>query len=100
MNSIKFFLTGYFNYSADNSELDCLIEKFKKEEPLTVQKILSNEIKQIIVCGAYVQLAFFIKQYGERIMRPHTAELFIKFLYNRLTDTPTEMTQLILRRIH
>jgi hypothetical protein len=62
-------------------------------------KALLKECSLVIKSGDYEWLATTMnKQIGTR-MKPHTAELFIKFLYNRLTNTPTEMNQLILRKI-
>ncbi len=80
-------------------DLDEWIKKFSGYTDGLTGKALLKECSSIIKCGNYEWLATTMnKQIGTR-MKPHTAELFIKFLYNRLTNTPTEMNQLILRRI-
>lgn len=80
--------------------LDEWIKKFSDYTNGLTGKAFLKECFSIIKQGDYEELATTMnKQIGTR-MKPHTAELFVKYLYNRLTDTPTEMTQAILRKIH
>ena len=95
---LGYFVECYYNQSVDNIELDDVVEDFKYSESSFVVKQLVSECCDIIKQGVGDEIVLFIRQNGRR-MRSHKAELFIKFLYNRLTDTPTEMTPLILQRI-
>lgn len=92
-------LVSFFTTLQFIPNLDEWIKEFSMLGDGLSGKALLKECSIIIKKGNYEELATAMnKQIGSRI-KPHTAELFIKFLYNRLTDTPTEMTEAILNKI-
>ncbi len=96
LEALEFFLIGDFSQGVDYEDLNNVISTLKETN---VHESLIAVLNSIIKHGDYEKIALFIKEHGERTMRPHKAELFVKFLYARLTNTPTEMTPWILQRI-
>ncbi|MBM3893629.1 hypothetical protein FJ365_04500 [Candidatus Dependentiae bacterium] len=95
IDCLVLFLTTFYDYNS----LEDRINEFQLHHASIIKEFI-KECQVIILEGNYDKLTLAIKEQCGGDMRPHKAELFIKFLYNRLTNTPTEMTPWILQRIH
>ena len=65
MKKLKYFLDCYFHFNADFTELDELIEDFKKESSSSQLEFI-YELREIIDTKNYAKAARIIKRYGER----------------------------------
>jgi hypothetical protein len=88
MTKLQNFLICYFHFNAGFSELDELLEDFKKE-PISSQLEFINELKLIIDTKNFAKTARVIKRYGRRRFDIETTEKFINYLYDVLLDRPT-----------
>lgn len=95
MSKLSFFMNIYFA----ESELDDAIDECKRKEDAASLKQLVRECDDVIKTGKYAELITFLHEHCYSKLKPRFAELFIKYLRNRLTDTPTEMTPFILYNI-
>ena len=93
-------LVSFFSTLQIIDDLDIWIKEFSMFENGLSGKALLKECIVILKQGEYEQLATTMNTQIGTKHKPHTAELFVKYLYNRLTNTPTEMTAQILGKIH
>ena len=88
MKKLKYFLDCYFHFNADFTELDELIEDFKKESSSSQLEFI-YELREIIDTKNYAKAARIIKRYGERTFDLRVTKKFINYLYDKLLDKPT-----------
>lgn len=90
MEMLKYFLTCYFHFNAGFDDLDYLIQDFKKEVESQQLKFI-RELHHIIQIKNYTLASQIIKKYGHKTFDLEKTEKFIKFLYDRLIDRPTDV---------
>lgn len=89
MVSLQHFLICYFHFNAGFSELDQLLEDFKKEGTASQSEFI-YELRQVIDTKNYAKAARVIKQHGKRTFDLETTEKFINYLYDVLLERPTK----------
>ena len=87
MKQLQHFLVCYFHFNASFSQLDELLEDFKKEPPCSQLEFIS-ELREIINTKNYAKALRVIKRYGERTFDLNITKKFITYLYDRLLDNP------------
>jgi len=90
-SKLKYFFECPFNEGEDFDDLDGIIERFKKREKPESQIVFITELHLIINTKGYLYAQKIIDKYGSRILDLEETEKMIKFLYNKLTDTPTDV---------
>ena len=91
MEMLKYFLTCYFYFNAGFDDLDFLIQDFKKEIESQQLKFI-RELHGIIQTKNYALASYVLRKYGHRRLDDlEEVEKFIKFLYDRLIDKPTDV---------
>lgn len=89
MEILKKFLKCYFPQTFGFDDLDRIIQDFKGH-PSEIQLI--SELHQIIQTKSYALAARIIDEYGDRKLdNLEETEKFIKFLYDRFIDKPTDV---------
>ncbi len=91
MEMMKYFFECCFNVSEDYRDLNFVIERFKKEKAITQEKLI-QELRFIIETSHYEKAQKYIEEYGLREMSLSKTKVFIKFLYDKLCDIPTNVT--------
>ena len=91
MRMIKYFFECCFNESEEFEDLDKIIKEFKSCERDETQLQLIRELHHIIQTNNYTVASRLIDKYGGRILDVEKTEKFLKFLYNRLIDRPTDV---------
>jgi hypothetical protein len=93
MNTIfAYFLTEYLPATVHIQELDKVIETFLEKEDLEMQREFIFELGTIIKQACFRDLVPFIEEHSCKHMLPFIAELFIKYLFDWVTKTPTALT--------
>jgi|SRR5438445_3279958 len=90
MKMLQYFLTCYFHFNESFDDLDNIIQEFKKEIDTQQLKFI-RELYHIIQTKNYIKASKIIKKYGCRTFDEEKTKKFINFLYDRLTDRPTEV---------
>lgn len=91
MNRLKYFLECCFHFNESFDYLDQLIKEFRKTESDLCQALFIKELQDFIHTGNYRAASQIIKKYGRRTFNLEKTEKFIKFLYDRLIDRPTDV---------
>ena len=92
MEMLKYFFECYFYEQAIFDELNDAIREFRKDERPEQQFKFITELHFIINTGNYAYACKIIKKHGNRTFNTELAEKVIKYLYNKLTDTLTNVT--------
>ncbi len=91
MKRLKYFMQCYFNQSFGFDELDERIDDFKQES-ITIQDELINEIKLIIEKKNYSYLFRFMQTHCDiEFDDLRQTEKFINYLYDKLLDKHTDV---------
>jgi len=97
---MRYFFKCYFNQSEGFEDLDRIIDEFKKDEGEATQLQLIRELHHIIQTNNYDLADSILLEYGGREFNDLVkVEKFIKFLYSRLIDKPTEVKAIDFRKI-
>ena len=95
----SYFLTDYFNNQKHIEDIDKVIESFKSCEDEQMHQELIFELREIIKEANYRNLVPVIKEHSSKEMKPFFVELFVKYLCDKLTNTPTALNATFLRQI-
>lgn len=91
MEMLKRFLEVYFCESFYFEDLDRRIQDFRNSAKQYDQKKLIAELDNIIKTNNYEKAIQYIKKYGMRKMSFKMTKIFIKFLYDKMCNTPTNI---------
>lgn len=94
-----YFLTDYFTKTKRVEDIDTVIETFQSTEDEQMKQELIFELREMIQEADYRKLVPIIAEHSEKEMKPFFAELFVKYLCDRLTNTPTALNAVFLKQI-
>ncbi len=94
-----YFLTNYFNKTQRIDDIDAVIYAFQSTEDEQMKQELIFELREIIREADYRKLVPIIAEHSGKEMKPFFAELFVKYLCDRLTNTPTALNAVFLKQI-
>ena len=94
-----YFLTDYFNKTKRIEDIDKSIEAFKEREDASMQQELVNELRDAINKADYRCLVPLIEEHSGKEVYPFFAELLVKYVHDRLTDTPTTLNAVFMRQL-
>ncbi len=92
INVLKDFFEEYSQTNEPIMDLDTFIQKFKKNARMFLQEKLILELNNIIESNNYSKAAHYIKKYGKGTIDTKKVELFVKYLINKLSEHPTNIT--------
>ncbi len=95
----SYFLTDYFTNPKRIEDIDTVIKDFKSREDEQMHQELIFELREIIREANYRNLAPIIKEHSGKEMKPFFVELFVKYLCDKITTTPTALNATFLRQI-
>lgn len=91
MKMLEYFMSCYFNMGFDYEDLDFLIDNFKTTETKDYFKNFIIELSSIMRSNDYKKASEYIDKYGDRTFSLNCTKIFIKYLYDRLNDIPTDV---------
>jgi hypothetical protein len=98
MEILKYFFECPFNQGEGFDVLDEIIQHFKQREKPECQFKFITELHSIINTSGYVHAQKVINKYGYRTLSLEKTEKIIKYLYDKLTDTPTDVKGIDFRK--
>jgi hypothetical protein len=91
MKILRYFFECPFNHGEGFDRLEDIIKHFKQKEKSECQIKFITELHFIINTKGYKQAQRVMKKYGNRILDLEETEKMIQFLYDKFTDTPTDV---------
>ncbi|MCC9022711.1 contact-dependent growth inhibition system immunity protein [Bacillus nakamurai] len=82
--NFKYFIECYFNWSMDFSDLDQLIDDYKKRENSTYIEGLTKELKEINEKRNWNEIRDFIYLHGNRVLNNDKTESMVTLLLTKL----------------
>ena len=94
-----YFLTDYFNKTKRIEDIDTTIETFMMTEDEQMKQEFIFELREIIREANYRKLVPIIEEHSGKEMKPFFAELLVKYLCDKLANTPTALNAMFLKQI-
>jgi len=92
INVLKEFFEEYSQANKNIMDLDTFIKKFRKNARQFLQEKLVLELNNIVESNNYSKAAHYIKKYGKGTIDTKKVEIVVKYLINKISELPTDIT--------